>query len=826
MNLKRLRKKDFDYFDILKKYSSGNDFEQLVVEQELELNFFRDYKVRSCDSKIIRIFILVEPKDNLSEILKKIAYFYGGMSGVFITLRTNENIPEFLEDDSDFDPSISEKFDFLKYKISTTKSLLAFDQFDILFSTSLTPKEDVQEYIENAKNIKKLVFYVDKEKQRHEGSMFIQAIYVFRDFYQNTIDSNIQKFKDFHRSNKRLKSFIFTSGPTIDSYKEFNYEHGLKLVCNTVTLDREFMNNIKPDILFFADPLFHYGPSIYASEFRDSVREAMNNFPKLIIISTNKFAYMLCYLFPEFKERVITIPVEPEGNINIHLNSEKSFFTRATDNIFTLLMLPVAATLTKEIYTIGVDGKPISLDNKFWKYGKKSQNNDKYSSLKRLHPGFFNLDYTEFYLKHCNVVKKYVEGVEYNEKKVSALTTSYIPALRARKVIGGKEKELLKSSFLKLTENKNKVMVSLNPDCVSQNIGHYYIYDQTISSEALNEGWGYISLINKETELEKQPFIPFFTDSSWSMKRNKPIQKERFHSEMLVLLDLFRGLPNKTFYIYMYLGTLGHLDVINKIFGGLNNIKIKLNLFGLDKYLKQYNEYVESNNIQENITLSNESSKLLSNNNFLKDLQVWPMLYSEISCAKKSEDLHSLTKDRQYILFSCTSQAEKGFDLVLDLLLSKSFDYRKFTPILRVTEHINSNKELAYKFASLNKTTHEIVVFEGDLSEQSYCDMYSIANIAVVPYKKEFFEFKTSGAVLDCLNYGLPVITTEGTWSGDLVITHSIGEVFIDSNVDSLYKKILKVSKNLEEKSKKIKRNKEDILESFSKNKIFKFISS
>ena len=103
-----------------------------------------------------------------------------------------------------------------------------------------------------------------------------------------------------------------------------------------------------------------------------------------------------------------------------------------TGNILTLLMLPLAASLTDKIYIVGADGRKKE-EKYFWKHNKSAQLNDEMESAYMTHPSFFrDRSYAGYYDLHCSIVSDMVNLLDEQGKKVVCLTESHIPSFKDR----------------------------------------------------------------------------------------------------------------------------------------------------------------------------------------------------------------------------------------------------------------------------------------------------------------------------------------------------------------------------------------------------------
>jgi hypothetical protein len=244
---------------------------------------------------------------------------------------------------------------------------------------------------------------------------------------------SLENYKKFSQSLVPKESSVcFTSGPSFEQYRKFNYENDFKIVCNSIIKNTEFLDYIGgPDVLVFADPVFHFGLNPYAEEFRKEVIKTMSKYPNCFIFTIQENAHVLNYFFPTLTDRIIGLGILGEYN----LISEEKLTVFPTANILTLLMLPIAATFSKIIKVIGADGREQG-EKYFWKHSSAAQIDNKMEDAFRYHPSFFrDRIYSEYYEKHCKQLEKHIEFIESKGKLVESLTPSFIPILAKRYLI-------------------------------------------------------------------------------------------------------------------------------------------------------------------------------------------------------------------------------------------------------------------------------------------------------------------------------------------------------------------------------------------------------
>ncbi len=240
--------------------------------------------------------------------------------------------------------------------------------------------------------------------------------------------ANFKKMLD--KNKNKNKAYCFVTGPSFDRYKEFRYEeNSFKVICNSTVKNDEFLEYIgKPDLLVFADPVFHFSPSEYSSLFRDYVLKVFTKYKCFIVIPDKTVPLMLAH-YPELNNYIIGMKAKKE---KFNFPTVNDFYIRSSANILTLYMLPIASSVSKEINILGADGRDPD-EKYFWKHSSLAQFDDLMQTVFETHPSFFrDRDYKDYYRKHCDFLNNLIEYGESKGKKYISLTNSHIPALNKR----------------------------------------------------------------------------------------------------------------------------------------------------------------------------------------------------------------------------------------------------------------------------------------------------------------------------------------------------------------------------------------------------------
>lgn len=179
--------------------------------------------------------------------------------------------------------------------------------------------------------------------------------------------------------------YIFGTGPSLEKAFEFNWSNGYRIVCNTIVGNKELWNHIDPHIIVAVDALYHFSDSAHAKLFRKDLYERLKE-------TNTAFMYPSIYHpivireFFEYSNRLFPIPEDGPGFFyslfdDFRLPSELA-------NVVTVMLIPVACTLSKTICLWGFDGRGPD-DSNFWKNSHKSEYTSNIELLKSEHPAFF-----------------------------------------------------------------------------------------------------------------------------------------------------------------------------------------------------------------------------------------------------------------------------------------------------------------------------------------------------------------------------------------------------------------------------------------------------
>jgi|CXWL01.1.fsa_nt_gi hypothetical protein len=243
----------------------------------------------------------------------------------------------------------------------------------------------------------------------------------------------------------REVAHVFGTGPSLAAIEIDSLPEGVSIVCNSVIKDEALMARLRPRFITAIDPIFHAGPSLHAAAFRAQLCKMLDVHRAWFVVQARDAHIYAALLPPHLRELIIAIPVRYALSPNLNL-ARRPWLT-ATRNVLTLTMLPLAAAVGREIRIYGCDGRRTADHDDFWRYAPGAAFDAERALQREAHPGFFTLDYQDYYALHCETMRIWIAAAEREGARVRAGTPSFIPALAARRLPGVPALEASTRSF-------------------------------------------------------------------------------------------------------------------------------------------------------------------------------------------------------------------------------------------------------------------------------------------------------------------------------------------------------------------------------------------
>jgi len=288
------------------------------------------------------------------------------------------------------------------------------------------------EQISQLTELKCKLYIIDKNYKKDVDilswmKMFYESLSIKSKF--NIKEHSIENFRNLSRKDYK-ESWIFTTGPSLGRYKEFDYnKNDFKLICNNIILDDEFLNHVYPTAITIADIPVFFSECEYGINYRNKLYDNLVKY-KIYCIVPEHIAYLMVTNNPSIINYVIGVPVKNEQVPNIVDNN--NFYITPADNIATILLMPIASGQTDTIKLIGMDGKSLKNEklkksSHIWNHYEQIEYD--FSSIKKSYPAYFsNIDKEQYYDKHEEDLEKVLTyGERFGKKYISKTFSNYEP---------------------------------------------------------------------------------------------------------------------------------------------------------------------------------------------------------------------------------------------------------------------------------------------------------------------------------------------------------------------------------------------------------------
>lgn len=205
---------------------------------------------------------------------------------------------------------------------------------------------------------------------------------------QRSSDDPQRRFQFYVARVKELnldKCYIFGTGLSLAQAIERDWSDGYRVVCNTIVRDAELWNHINPHFIVAADAIYHFGFTEFARAFRADLAKRLAE-TETYFVYPDEFHEIVSRELGKFHERLIPVPQGTHVRFIVDLVNE--FELPNFQNILTILLLPLACTLSKNVFMWGFDGRAPD-DKLFWSNSSKHNYPELMETLLKAHPAFF-----------------------------------------------------------------------------------------------------------------------------------------------------------------------------------------------------------------------------------------------------------------------------------------------------------------------------------------------------------------------------------------------------------------------------------------------------
>lgn len=144
------------------------------------------------------------------------------------------------------------------------------------------------------------------------------------------------------------------------------------------------------------------------------------------------------------------------------------------------------------------------------------------------------------------------------------------------------------------------------------------------------------------------------------------------------------------------------------------------------------------------------------------------------------------------LLFAGAARQDKGFRHIVDFVALLAGKNETLPVTVQISAEHYGKYDLATRedIARLNAIGYRSLSLKPEtMPPTEYAALFP-GSICLQPYDPLMFGDRVSGVTLDAIAAGCPVVTTEGTWIGDLIAPHSAGVVVRDPSGEALYRAV------------------------------------
>lgn len=240
------------------------------------------------------------------------------------------------------------------------------------------------------------------------------------------------------RCNEHSLTTLLGNGPSISQAMNMDLSSSNNLICNSAVKNENLLAYVKPKAIVFDDPAFYSGYKEYTRNFVLDLINACEKHDCFCITSFDSALLLLTH-WPKLAEYIIAIPVVRNQSTSwskyqkkFNTPSLEHFYVNDSWNILSLLLLPIATSVSKKIELIGFDGREPKEDY-YWKHNESVQYSELMQEVIDSHPAFFNnVDHEEYYVRHCQSIEAMMSHYESHGASLLSRTFSHVPALAKR----------------------------------------------------------------------------------------------------------------------------------------------------------------------------------------------------------------------------------------------------------------------------------------------------------------------------------------------------------------------------------------------------------
>jgi len=232
------------------------------------------------------------------------------------------------------------------------------------------------------------MYSINFRQNPNDGFEWIKLASLCFDKPVNASDSKDRFISYFTELEKKHldKCYIFGTGPSLEKASEYDWSDGYRVVCNTIVKDKKLWSHIQPDFFVAGDTIYHFGHTQFAKAFRKDLLKRLGE-THTYFLYPSIFHPIVQREFQEYSDRCLPVPMGIHKKI--HTSLVENYSLPNFENVLNLMLLPLACTLSKNVYLWGFDGRKPD-DKNFWSYSSNQFYPEYFLELQEAHPRFFS----------------------------------------------------------------------------------------------------------------------------------------------------------------------------------------------------------------------------------------------------------------------------------------------------------------------------------------------------------------------------------------------------------------------------------------------------
>lgn len=354
-----------------------------------------------------------------------------------------------------------------------------------------------------------------------------------------------------------------------------------------------------------------------------------------------------------------------------------------------------------------------------------------------------------------------------------------------------------------------ELFVSVNPDLVTD-FGHYLNYEKRLAEACRMRGLDHLCLASRQLTLHIPGIVGTFERDSghYAMVRRSAFGREdaiaaEFQAALLAALtELAHGASYQRLHIFMYCGSSRlAMRLAERTWPA--DLNLCINAFW-------------------DFMIDDPAPAGLSRLHFQRNVHLLAM--SDLHARRWQEDcgLHfeaipnppPLLSDRgaYNAIRECVSSTRKPGPLRVFVpgLLSMGKGRESTQALLdHLYRHGAGGCEYTFRDRKGELNTGDaphVRILTGDLSDSQVVDLYQASDVVLLPYEREVFAVRTSGALVDALVFGTVPLVLEGTWLAHQCRLCEVGEVLPDAQPETVVEALATICSDIAQARRRVSR--------------------